>query len=104
MGENGVFMAFEETAAELSQNVASLGFDLAHLEATGKLVVDFVRVVLVSATAGSGKTSVATDFVRAACRRGERCLFFAFEESPQQLTRNMSSIGHSLGPWRKQGV
>jgi len=275
MGENGVFMAFEETAAELSQNVASLGFDLEHLVATKKLVVDFVRVerseieetgeydleglfvrlghaidsvgakrvvldtieslfsglsnttllraelrrlfrwlkdrgvtavitaergaggltrqgleeyvsdcvilldhrvqgqvstrrlrvvkyrgsshgtneypflidaagfsvlpitslglqhrasaervstgiarldlmlgggyfrgstVLVSGTAGSGKTSVATAFVQAACRRGERCLYFAFEESPQQLTRNMSSIGNALAPWRKQGL
>jgi KaiC/GvpD/RAD55 family RecA-like ATPase len=44
MGEPGVFMAFEETAAELAQNVASLGFDLEHLIATRKLVVDFVRV------------------------------------------------------------
>ena len=49
--------------------------------------------VLVSGTAGSGKTSVAAAFVQAACRRGERCLYFAFEESPQQLTRNMRSIG-----------
>ncbi len=60
--------------------------------------------VLVSGTAGSGKTSVAAAFVQAACRRGERCLYFAFEESPQQLTRNMSSIGMVLGPWRKQGL
>jgi circadian clock protein KaiC len=44
MGEPGVFMAFEETAEELAQNVASLGFDLAHLAARKKLFVDFVRV------------------------------------------------------------
>jgi circadian clock protein KaiC len=60
--------------------------------------------VLVSGTPGSGKTSVAARFVQAACERGERCLFFAFEESPQQLTRNMGSIGMDLGRWRKQGL
>ena len=43
-------------------------------------------------------------FVQAACERGERCLFFAFEESPQQLVRNMRSIGMDLGRWRKQGL
>jgi circadian clock protein KaiC len=58
--------------------------------------------VLVSGTPGSGKTSVATRFVQAACERGERCLFFAFEESPEQLARNMSSIGMDLGRWRKR--
>jgi circadian clock protein KaiC len=60
--------------------------------------------VLVSGTPGSGKTSVTARFVQAACERGERCLFFAFEESPQQLARNMSSIGMDLGRWRKQGL
>jgi circadian clock protein KaiC len=58
--------------------------------------------ILVSGTAGSGKTSVAAAFVQAACERGERCLYFAFEESPQQLTRNMGSIGMGLGRWRAQ--
>ena len=58
--------------------------------------------VLVSGTPGSGKTSVAASFVQAACERGERCLFFAFEESPEQLARNMSSIGMNLGRWRKR--
>ncbi len=60
--------------------------------------------ILVSGTPGSGKTSVAARFVQAACARGERCLFFAFEESPQQLARNMSSIGMDLGRWRKRGL
>ncbi len=60
--------------------------------------------VLVSGTPGSGKTSVAARFVHAACVRGERCLFFAFEESPQQLARNMGSIGMDLGRWRKRGL
>ncbi|MBK5257128.1 MAG: AAA family ATPase, partial [Vicinamibacteria bacterium] len=44
MGEPGVFMAFEETAEELAQNVASIGFDLKQLSAQKKLLVDFVRV------------------------------------------------------------
>jgi circadian clock protein KaiC len=59
--------------------------------------------ILVSGTAGSGKTSVAAHFAEATCRRGERCLFFLFEESPSQLLRNMSSIGLNLQPWMKQG-
>jgi circadian clock protein KaiC len=60
--------------------------------------------VLVSGMAGSGKTSVATHFVDAACLRGERCLFFAFEESPAQIVRNMASIGVGLGQWVERGL
>jgi circadian clock protein KaiC len=52
--------------------------------------------ILVSGTAGTGKTSIASSFANEACNRGEKCLFFAFEESPQQIIRNMSSIGMSL--------
>jgi len=52
--------------------------------------------ILVSGTAGTGKTSLACSIVAAACRRGERCVYFAFEESPQQITRNMRSIGLDL--------
>jgi circadian clock protein KaiC len=60
--------------------------------------------VLVSGMAGSGKTSVAAHFVDAACGRGERCLFFAFEESPAQIVRNMSSIGLALERWVERGL
>ena len=60
--------------------------------------------VLVSGTAGTGKTSVASQFVEAACKRGERVLFFTFEESPSQLVRNMRSIGINLEPWEKKGL
>jgi circadian clock protein KaiC len=60
--------------------------------------------VLVSGTAGIGKTSLATHFADAACRRGERCLYFAFEESESQLVRNMRSIGLDLNPWLKKGL
>ncbi len=55
--------------------------------------------ILVSGTAGTGKTSMAACFADAACRRGERCLYFAFEESEAQLVRNMQSIGLDLTPW-----
>jgi len=55
--------------------------------------------VLVSGTAGTGKSSLAAAFVDAACRRGERCLYLAYEESPAQIIRNMSSIGFDLGQW-----
>jgi circadian clock protein KaiC len=47
---------------------------------------------------------VAAHFVDAACRRNERCLFFAFEESPRQICRNMRSIGIDLDPWVDAGL
>lgn len=52
--------------------------------------------ILVSGTAGTGKTSIAACFANAACERKERCLFFAFEESPNQIIRNMRSIDMDL--------
>ena len=60
--------------------------------------------VLVTGTTGTGKTSIAAHFVDAACRRGERCLYFSFEESPEQIIRNMRSIGLNLKPWVKQSL
>ena len=60
--------------------------------------------ILVSGTAGAGKSSLAAHFVDAACRRGERCLAFVFEESPQQVVRNMRSIGLDLQPWIDRGL
>ena len=55
--------------------------------------------VLVTGTAGTGKSSVAANFVSAACARGERCLYFTFEESPNQILRNMRSVGLNLERW-----
>ncbi len=55
--------------------------------------------VLVSGTAGTGKSSIAAKFASAACARGERCLYFSFEESPDQILRNMRSVGIDLEPW-----
>jgi circadian clock protein KaiC len=60
--------------------------------------------VLVSGTAGTGKTSISSRFIEAACMRGERVLFFTFEESPTQVMRNMHSIGINLEPWVKKGL
>jgi circadian clock protein KaiC len=59
---------------------------------------------LISGMAGSGKSSIAAQFTDSACRRGERCLYFAFEEAPAQIVRNMRSIGIDLEPWVTQGV
>lgn len=60
--------------------------------------------ILLSGTAGTGKSSMAAHFVDAGCRRGERCLYFAFEESQNQIIRNMRSIGIDLEQWVKQGL
>jgi len=60
--------------------------------------------VLVSGTAGVGKTSIAAHFAEAACKRGERVLYFCFEESPNQLMRNMLSIGIKLESWVHKGL
>ena len=60
--------------------------------------------VLVSGTAGTGKTTVAALLVRSACDRGERALYFAYEESPAQLARNMRSIGLDLDAYTDEGL
>ena len=60
--------------------------------------------VLVSGTAGTGKTSLAAAFAIERCRRGERCLFLSYEESSGQLAQNMSSIGFHFEPFIKKGL
>jgi circadian clock protein KaiC len=60
--------------------------------------------VLVSGTAGTGKTSIAAAYVVERCRRGERCLFLSYEESSGQLVQNLSSIGIHLEPLVKAGL
>lgn len=54
--------------------------------------------ILVSGVAGSGKSSLSASFAYAAAERGEQALYFSFEESEQQIVRNMSSIGLNLSP------
>jgi circadian clock protein KaiC len=60
--------------------------------------------ILVSGTAGTGKSTLAAHFVEAACARGERALFFAFEESQDQIMRNMRSVGIDLERHVKKGL
>ena len=60
--------------------------------------------ILVSGTAGTGKSTIAAHFVGAACRRGERALFFAFEESQDQIIRNMRSVGIELERFVKKDL
>jgi circadian clock protein KaiC len=60
--------------------------------------------ILLTGTPGTGKTIIASNFAQAACRRGERALFFSFEESPNQIIRNMHSIGLRLNPLVKSGL
>jgi circadian clock protein KaiC len=96
--------------------VTSLG--LQHNASTGRISSGVARLdvmlggagfyrgssVLVSGTAGTGKSSLAAHFAEAACRRGERALYFAFEESPDQIMRNMRSIGIDLEPRVQKGL
>jgi len=60
--------------------------------------------ILVTGSAGTGKTSVAVAFADGVCRRGERCLYVALEEAPAQIIRNMASIGFDLGQWVRKGL
>jgi circadian clock protein KaiC len=96
--------------------ITSIGLD--HTVSAGRISTGVPRIdtmlggqgyyrgssVLISGTAGSGKSSLAAAFAAAACQRGERCLYFAFEESPSQIMRNMRSIGIDLEPWLGQGL
>jgi circadian clock protein KaiC len=60
--------------------------------------------VLVSGTAGTGKSTLAAQFCHAACGRGERAMYFAFEESEAEILRNMASVGVDLRPWVDAGL
>ena len=96
--------------------ITSLGLDhkaLTERVATGVAMLDDMfedqgyfrgSTILVSGTAGTGKTTLAAHFIDAACRRGERCLHVLYEESPQQILRNLRSIGLELQPWVDGGL
>jgi circadian clock protein KaiC len=60
--------------------------------------------ILVSGTAGTGKSTLGAHFIEAACARGEKALFFAFEESQDQIIRNMGSVGIELEKFVKKGL
>jgi circadian clock protein KaiC len=91
-------MEHPASAERVSTGIAALDEMIGH---TGYFLGSSV---LISGTAGTGKTSLAAHFVGAACERGERCLFFSFEESPNQLLRNMRSIGLELERGVKKGL
>jgi circadian clock protein KaiC len=106
IGERGIFLApitsmgleYSVPAGRISSGIERLD---AMLEGKG-----YFRgsSVLVSGTPGTGKSSMAASFADAACRRGEKVLYFAFEESREQIFRNMRSIGINLSPWEKKGL
>jgi circadian clock protein KaiC len=60
--------------------------------------------VLISGTAGTGKSTLSSHIAEASCRRGERCLYLAYEESASQIDRNMKSVGLDLAPWMRKGL
>lgn len=60
--------------------------------------------ILVTGTAGTGKSTISAHFAQATCLRGERCLYLAFEEAPQQILRNMLSVGLDLHPFVEKGL
>lgn len=95
------------TSLQLNNNVSSkrIPSGIAALDdmLSGKGFFDGSSI-LVSGTAGTGKTSIAATFADATCNRKERCLYFAFEESPQQIIRNMSSIGLNLDKHVRSGL
>jgi circadian clock protein KaiC len=59
---------------------------------------------LISGSSGTGKSSIAAKLVESACQRGERALYFAYEESAAQIVRNMQSVDIDLAPWVKKGL
>ena len=60
--------------------------------------------ILITGAAGNGKSSMSAIFADNSCKNGNKCLFFAFEESPKQIIRNMKSIGIDLKPWVDKGL
>jgi circadian clock protein KaiC len=60
--------------------------------------------ILISGTAGTGKTSIAACFADGLCRRGKKCIYLSLEESPDQIMRNMRSIGLDLKKWMAKGL
>jgi circadian clock protein KaiC len=93
-----ISMDYESPDERVSSGIASLD---AMLQGKG-----FFRgsSVLLSGTVGTGKSSVAANFVDAACSRGEKAIYFAFEESEKQIIRNMHSIGIDLHRWVDKGL
>lgn len=87
---------------EVSTERVSTGIQSLDLMLGGKGVYRG-STLLISGTAGTGKSSLAAHIVRASCQRSERCLYLAFEESPKQIMRNMRSVGVDLEPAVERG-
>lgn len=100
------FLIDEDGISVLPITSAELGHEISHESvSTGVPGLDDMlgirgyfrgSSILISGLAGTGKSTFAAAFVNAACERGERCLYFAFEESPDQIVRNMASVGFKL--------
>jgi circadian clock protein KaiC len=101
------FSVLPITSASLAHDVSNerISTGIPRLDAMlGGLGVYRGSNVLLSGTAGTGKSSIAAHFANASCARGERCLYFAFEESQNQIVRNMRSIGLDLRPGIEKGL
>ncbi|KCZ71450.1 RecA-superfamily ATPase possibly involved in signal transduction [Candidatus Methanoperedens nitroreducens] len=94
------------TSLELDHDVSTERIPTGVLRLDTMLGGGFYRgsSILISGTAGTGKTTLAASFARATCERGERCLYLAFEEAPRQIIRNMRTIGIDLEPYVRQGL
>ena len=106
IGENGVSV-LPITSLGLQHGVSSerVSTGVARLDAMlGGQGLYRGSTVLVSGTAGTGKSTLAAQFCDAACARGERAIYFAFEESQAQIIRNMTSVGIDLAPWVDAGL
>lgn len=93
-----VQLDYEVSGERISSGVADLD------EMLGGQGYFRTSTIMVSGAAGTGKSSLAARALDAACKRGERCVMFAFEESPSQIVRNMRSVGVDLEKWRKKGL
>jgi len=104
--DSGGFTVLPVTSLGLAHQVSSERISSGVASLDEMLGGGFYRgsTVLVSGTGGTGKSSLAAHFSDASCRRGERCLVVALEESPAQIMRNMTSIGIDLAPWHQSGL
>jgi circadian clock protein KaiC len=97
------FVVFPVTSLGLQQTASTtrISTGIGRLDARLSGGVYKGSSVLISGSAGSGKTILASHFADAACRRGEKTLYVSYEESAAQIERNMESVGLDLGRWRE---
>jgi circadian clock protein KaiC len=101
---NSGFVVFPVTSLGLDQSASTtrISTGISRLDARLSGGVYQGSSVLISGSAGSGKTILASHFAEAACRRGEKTLYVSYEESAGQIERNMESVGLDLRHWREQ--